>query len=206
MKKPKIYVLHSAPIIGTFIYPTKIGEIIVCNQCGIKQLPNLYEDVHFEFDSWNGEDIIQSESMFIVSSRLKHALENNDVKGCNFEKVTLSKSSFFEMGTKAWSSSLPEFWIMVITDRYKGPQIWWKKVPCKDCEKEKWNITEAGIISISVPFNTDPVPTRKVYFDSWKGADIFYLEDPDLPIITEKMATILKQFSNEINLLKSDWE
>lgn len=206
MNKSKIYVLHSAPVIGTIIYPTTIEEISICDKCGIKKQPKLYKNVHYEVDSWNGEHIIQGESIFMVTSILKEAFEKNDVKGCFFERVVISKSSFFEMGEEKDSTFLPAFWVLNVIEGYEGPEIWWEKVPCKDCEKEKWNITQAGIISISVPFNSDPVPKRTVYFDSWKGADIFYLQDPDVPIITEKIANILTSFCVEINLLESGWE
>lgn len=206
MEKPAIYVLHSAPVIGAIINSKEVEEEILCEKCRVKKLPKNHTKIKYEIDHYNNENIVQSESIFMVSNRLKHALEESEIKGCSFEKVEIKKSSYFEEANELANFVLPEFWSLNILARYEGPQIWWKKVPCNDCEKEKWDITNAGIISISVPFNSDPVPIRKVYFDSWKGADIFYLEDPDAPIITEKFAYLLKEFNCEINLLQSDWE
>lgn len=206
MEKPNIYILHSAPVIGVIINSKEVDDEILCEKCRIKKLPKNYKEIKYEIDYYNNENIVQGESTFMISNRLKDAIEKSELKGCSFEKVEIKKSSFFEEADELADFVLPEFWSLNVLERYNGPQIWWEKVPCNNCEKEKWDITNAGIISISVPFNSDPVPIRKVYFDSWKGADIFYLEDPDAPIITEQFANLLKKFNCEVNLLQSDWE
>ncbi|WP_445456146.1 hypothetical protein [Flavobacterium sp. HNIBRBA15423] len=205
MEKPNIYVLHSAIVIGIIVNSKVINEEIICQKCELKKLPKQYKEIKYEIDYWNNQDIVQGESIFMVSNRLKYALEESEIKGCSFEKVEILKSSFFEDKNQKEETNLPVFWSLNILERYIGPEIWWRKIPCKDCDKKKWDITNAGIISISVPFNIDPIPTRKVFFDSWKGADIFYLQDPDAPIVTEQFVDILKKFNCEINLLESDW-
>lgn len=205
MEKPSIFVLHSASIIGSLVFPTQIEEEIICSTCLIKKQPQKYINVHYELDSWNGEDIFQGETVFMISERLKTALEENNIKGCLFEKVTVKKSPFFEFGENAGSDVLPNFWKLNIQEHCSGPEVWWKRIPCENCSLKKWSITPAGIDSIAIPFNKEPVPMRTVFYDSWKGMDIFYLEDPDVPIVTEKLATILKQYNGEINLLETKW-
>ncbi|WP_428223896.1 hypothetical protein [Flavobacterium sp.] len=205
MEKQKIYVLHSASVIGMLGPETETIENKICAQCAIVELPFQYKNVHLYLDSWNAEDLIQSGNLFLVSDQLKVALTNHAIKGCAFEKIEVTKSEYF-YSSNVNQDNLPQYWQLQITSRCKGPEVWWERIPCGNCDKTKWKITNAGIVSISVPFNTDAVPTRKVYFDSWTGEDIFYLEDPDVPIITEKFLEILKQFNCEMNILESDWE
>lgn len=205
MNKPSIFVLSQVPVIGEIAEQSVYKTKILCLKCGMKSPIGYYEKVSYRLDFWDGEDIFQGYHLYIVSERLQDALLEKGIQGVTFEKIEILKGDYFEMGSQSWSGSLPSFYQLIINQRAKGPEIWWQYLPCEQCEKSKWDITEAGILALSAPFNIKPIPVRSVYYDSWGGEDVFYLEDPAMPIVTERFVNILKQFNGEVHLLESAW-
>lgn len=57
--------------------------------------PPLVEKLHYEFDDWLGDDILESFPCFIVTDRLKTCIEKTGLTGMTFDKVVISKSEKF---------------------------------------------------------------------------------------------------------------
>lgn len=75
--------------------------------------PPIVTKLHYIFDGWCGNDIIESFPCYIVSDLLKNELIKNSITGIVFDKVKVSKSrNFHEIFTNI---KLPEFHWLKIT-------------------------------------------------------------------------------------------
>lgn len=51
--------------------------------------------LHYEFDGWLGDDLLESFPCFIITGRVKRALEEMSLSGCLFDSVKVSRSETF---------------------------------------------------------------------------------------------------------------
>ena len=58
--------------------------------------PPLVKFLHYHFSGWMGDDILETFPCFIISERLKNAIENNKLTGIFFDFVKITKSEDFE--------------------------------------------------------------------------------------------------------------
>jgi len=58
--------------------------------------PPIVKFLHYRFSGWMGDDILETFPCFIISERLKNAIENNKLKGIFFDFVKITKSEDFE--------------------------------------------------------------------------------------------------------------
>ena len=56
----------------------------------------IIKHLHFVFDGWLGDDIIETSPCFLVSERLKLLIEKNMLSGCVFQNVEISYSDLFK--------------------------------------------------------------------------------------------------------------
>lgn len=74
--------------------------------------PPKVSHLHYEFDGWNGDDLLESFPCFIVTRRLAEALERDRLSGFELAAVQMSKSGEFE--DLYSDQDLPEFvWLQV---------------------------------------------------------------------------------------------
>ncbi|MGA2224073.1 MAG: hypothetical protein ABSH41_06505 [Syntrophobacteraceae bacterium] len=52
--------------------------------------------LHYEFDGWGGDELLESTPCFIVSERLAHEIERAQLTGISFDDVEVTKSDQFE--------------------------------------------------------------------------------------------------------------
>ena len=52
--------------------------------------------LHYEFEGWLGDDLLESTPAFIVSSKLEIELENSDLRDYKLEKCLITKSDEFK--------------------------------------------------------------------------------------------------------------
>jgi len=57
--------------------------------------PPVVEKLHYEFDSWLGDDILESFPCFLVSERLKNSIVFENLTGVAFDDVLISESDLF---------------------------------------------------------------------------------------------------------------
>lgn len=190
--KPKIYVLLKAAVKGQLGDKTIMDKSILCNQCNWKK--HTYKKIHYVIDAWWGEDLISGINFYLVSKRLKKALEDLNQNSFKTNKIIMSKADYFEVenfynpGEPLYSKRLPTFYHLDILGRAEGPEVWWKKTSCRYVDKcispqlTRWDITEAGR-NVKRSNFTEIIP-RLVYYDSWNGDDMFYLDDGVDPLVT----------------------
>lgn len=69
--------------------------------------------LHYEFDGWLGDDLLQSFPCYIITERLKTAFDEVSPSGCIFAFAEVSKSEIFNELYP--NRELPEFfWLQVI--------------------------------------------------------------------------------------------
>jgi hypothetical protein len=196
---PQIYVMIGFSVIGELGSKSKILQRSICDKCSIYKIE--YEKIEYIFDKWGGEDLIKAMDIFLVSERLKEALISADLKGITFKEVEVKKKKGFSYNEGAYGKTLPAFYHLIFKSHAKGPEIWWKKVKCNNCEKHKWDLTIEGIDASTDPIIMggseieNPAP-RNVFISSWKGEDVFHLEDPEiLPLVTKRFIDVLEKIN-----------
>jgi len=77
--------------------------------------PPTVSRLHYELEGWLGDDLLQSFPCFVVTARLKRALESIPASGCEFDSVEVTKSqTFAELYP---GRDLPEFFWLKPTGR-----------------------------------------------------------------------------------------
>ncbi|MEX2172315.1 MAG: hypothetical protein WD851_23545 [Pirellulales bacterium] len=75
--------------------------------------PPIVEKLSVRFEGWLGDDLLETFPCFLVTDRLRHAIEATGFTGCSFDEVEVSKSEEFD-------------------EMYPGrelPRFWWMKIP-----------------------------------------------------------------------------
>ena len=76
-------------------------------------MPPIVSNLHYEFDGWLGDDLLESYPCFICTELLMHRLNKNKFTGCKFDTCEVSKSEIFNQIYQ--SKELPVFyWLKVI--------------------------------------------------------------------------------------------
>jgi hypothetical protein len=58
--------------------------------------PPAVVKLDYEFQAWLGDDLVEEAGNFIVTARLKAALEEFGATGCSFDNVVISKAEGFD--------------------------------------------------------------------------------------------------------------
>lgn len=202
---PNIYVLSYIPSVGELGGKTKTISNKICEICGKDD--EKFEVISYWFEQWNGEDLIKAGGLnYFVSERLKLLLEVK-IEGINFQKAVIEKADYYKPSKKAYQKEIPSFYLLNIGNILDGPDIWWERDNvCQACSRQKWKITLIGIQST---VNSDPTATyvpRQVFKNKWNGEDIFCLEDPGLPIVTQNFLDIVNSLNGfKYELKTANW-
>lgn len=57
--------------------------------------PPLVSRLHYVFDGWLGDDLLESFPCYIVTARLREGLEKAEASGCRFDDVEVGRSETF---------------------------------------------------------------------------------------------------------------
>lgn len=57
--------------------------------------PPVVTKLHYEFDGWLGDEILESFPCFIVTSEVRNALENSTLSGYSFQEAIITTSPTF---------------------------------------------------------------------------------------------------------------
>ncbi|REC41604.1 hypothetical protein [Chryseobacterium pennipullorum] len=111
--------------------------------------PPLIKHLHYEFDGWMGNDILESFPCYIVTEQLRSDIESETLTGINFDNVLVSKSeTFLELYP---NKILPNFfWAKINGESYKDDFFITEKNILAISEKaysllKKFNIDQADI-------------------------------------------------------------
>jgi hypothetical protein len=82
-------------IMYRFIEPEVAGGLGKQSDVDNSVHPPLVRRLHYEFDGWLGDDILETFPCIIVTERLKDRLELEKLSGIVFSDVIVTKSSTF---------------------------------------------------------------------------------------------------------------
>ncbi len=86
-----------------------IGEHSVIDRSSGKM---VVRKLHYEFDGWLGDELLESTPCFIVSERLAREIERAQLTGVGFDDVAVTKSDQFEQIYP--NRQLPKFvWLQI---------------------------------------------------------------------------------------------
>src|SRR5262249_34240570 len=75
--------------------------------------PPLVKRLHYEFDGWLGDDLLEAFPIFIITDRLKDRLQTLGATGYELDNVKVTKSEFYR-AMEPDSPPLPGFhWLKV---------------------------------------------------------------------------------------------
>ncbi len=77
--------------------------------------PPKVENLHYEFDDWLGDDLIATFPCFVVTNRLREAIQRASATGCTFADLEISKSELFSEINPL--RKLPQFHWLIVTGR-----------------------------------------------------------------------------------------
>lgn len=77
--------------------------------------PPVVTRLHYEFQGWQGDDLLQTFPCFIVTDRLSSALGQAQLSGFTFDRVEVSTSQ--EFNVRHPSRRLPKFYWLRVTGR-----------------------------------------------------------------------------------------
>jgi len=86
--------LGDSSIIDTSVHPPKISKL------------------HYQFDGWLGDDLLETFPCYIVTEKMKEKIESNNLSGARFDSVMISVSDQFQEMYP--NKTLPQFfWLKV---------------------------------------------------------------------------------------------
>ncbi|MDQ0065119.1 hypothetical protein [Chryseobacterium lathyri] len=111
--------------------------------------PPLIKNLHYEFDGWLGDDILESFPCYVMTETLRKAIEFENLTGIYFNEVLISKSeTFLELYP---NKELPNFfWAKINGEPYKDDFFITEKIILAISDRaysllKKYNITQAEI-------------------------------------------------------------
>ncbi|PTT43700.1 hypothetical protein DBR28_00195 [Chryseobacterium sp. HMWF028] len=101
------------------IEPEVAGNIGDNTDMDTSFFPPLIKNLHYEFDGWLGDDILESFPCYIMTEALRKAIETEDFTGIHFSEVLVSKSeTFLDLYP---NKELPNFfWAKINGEPYKA--------------------------------------------------------------------------------------
>lgn len=189
---PHIYTLASVPAIGEIGPATIVEDFPECPVCD-RRKPPVFKFIEYRFDRWAGEDLVTAMGYYAVSERLRLELQRAGISGIDFRDLKVSQGDDFEITNDAYSKTLPKYYHLIITGTASGPELWWTSETCLNCGVKHWDITRLGIKAQGAVLIGEVGTPREVFKDSWQGHDIFNLEDPGLPVVTQRFVDLIQQ-------------
>ncbi|KFF18848.1 hypothetical protein [Chryseobacterium sp. JM1] len=94
--------------------------------------PPLIKNLHYEFDGWLGDDILESFPCYIVTEQLRKGIESEYLTGISFDEVLISKSETF----------------LELYPEKELPNFYWAKIH-GEAHKDDFLITEQNTLALS---------------------------------------------------------
>ncbi|GEJ48147.1 hypothetical protein [Chryseobacterium sp. ON_d1] len=114
------------------IEPEVAGGLGEQTQIDNSFFPPLIKNLHYEFEGWLGDDILESFPYYMVTERLRDGIELAKLTGVIFDKVLISKSeTFLELYP---DRELPNFFLAKING---------------ESSRDDFFITEKNVLAIS---------------------------------------------------------
>jgi hypothetical protein len=78
-----------------FIEPEVAGGLGKETEMDSSIHPPIVKKLHYEFEGWLGDDILETFPCFIVTDRLKNSIEHEKLSGIIFSDVIITRSTVF---------------------------------------------------------------------------------------------------------------
>jgi hypothetical protein len=79
-----------------YISPEVAGQLGEHTRLDPSQHPPIVMELHYEFDGWLGDDLLEGFPCFLVTEKLAEALKGSELTGWRLKDVAVSKSAIFE--------------------------------------------------------------------------------------------------------------
>lgn len=185
--QPEIYTLMSCPMIGQLGPDSEIVEREPCPTCGVGY-PEEVKFLDYQFDTWERAELIKAgRDNYAITRRLYDEFQKVGLKGLSSEPMTVSRGRIFEDIDPEHKIVIPEFVRLLIVGRADGPSGWWERGDvCPVCGRVNWKPTERVNQARFAKYSDKPGPPRLVSATTWKGDDMFLLNDPGPPVVTDR--------------------
>ena len=203
--EPAIYTIATVPTTVELGPATEPDDSEPCPVCGLPP-DRDYKSVELVFDIWEGEDLVTAIDVYAVSERLRDALEQAGTTGARFEDIKVSKGDYFELTPEAYADELPRFYRLYFDGTATGPETWWTGELCEACGRRSWRRTDEGMDAEMAIALGQPAPPREVYRGSWSRDDLFRVEDPGPPLVTERAKEVFERLPvREVSFQPAEW-
>jgi hypothetical protein len=192
---PRLYCLDRVPVVG------RLGAVrppgINCPQCGRET--RSFDQLELILDAVPRCDLVASASgEYFATPRLVGELAHLHARGYSSHPISVGISDDFRLS----SPGIEEMWTqaaqleyMVITGKCDGP--WTRNTQGSACAICGRPIpTPLGDDSLDPLLMDDAEQPTLVYADTWHGEDFFTVSEPGLPVITERVVTVLRAMGN----------
>lgn len=181
-------------MLGTIGDDTVIEYGETCVVCGREGPPKI-EFLEYVFDVWERADIVTTYDTYAVTDRLQNILKSSHLKGFQFGEMKVSKSEIFRETDPNDEVKLPKFFELIITGRAAaGPSGWWEYAgTCEGCSRPIWKHTDRVSAALSSVLKGEIGPPREVKKETWNEDDIFLLDDPGPPVVTQAFVDVFER-------------
>lgn len=202
--KPSIFTFNSIHYNGMLGAGSFKVQQPVCSICNRELASEIkYAQIEFDFESYNGEDLIFSMDCILVSQTLFDALEAKQIKGYAPVKVKCKKSKYFEGDFK----NIKEFiYLAIFPPTVKNVPIAYQfGEKCKECGLMKVDFDTLDM-DLMYRESTKNQEQLKVYYNFWNGNDIFNFLDHTEIGVTQKFLDVIKDFNCPENvIIPAEW-
>lgn len=196
MPLPKIYSLETVAVVGHLRH---VAPNIYCPQC--RRRIAHYQELELYLDIWPRCDLVGAQGgEYFASERLIAKLETIGAQGYAHRAAPVHLSDDFHRLHPDVQEITPElagFHYLMITAQADGPlRVSERGEECPQCRRPRAIQTRPPsldvIQSVRVGDTSALTPTL-VFPESWHGEDIFHHAETRKPLITERIAAILKE-------------
>jgi|GEM_PF-728463 len=202
--KPKIYTFNCDRYNGQFGSESFRVQQPVCTGCNRALVSEIkYAKIEFEFEQYNGEDLIFSNACLIVSQKLLEALEAQNVKGYAPIRVKNKRSKYFEGDFKSIGTFI---YLAIFPPEVKNIPIAYSFADkCSECGLVKGDFSTLDM-DLMFRESTENQQHLQVYHNSWNENDVFGFLDHAEIGVTQKFLDVIKDFNcPDTIIIPAEW-
>lgn len=193
---PQLYTLETVPVVGHLGHtvPTSIN----CPECGRELKP--YQEIELVLDLWPKCDLVAAKgNAYFISDSFLSRLQDISGRGYAHYPAIVNISDDFRRAYPSIieiPSELQRFYYFVVTGRCDGP--WTRNIRaelCTTCGQRKSRPKNFNALASEI-IGDAPIQPTLVFTETWQGDDFFFVSEPGPPLITERIALILKSTGN----------
>jgi hypothetical protein len=191
---PALYTLDKVPAVGHL--GRTVPFSISCPECG--RNTQDYHDVDIVLESLPECDLVSAGGSYFASDVLLTKLRTIGARGYTSRSAVNTVSDqlhLAEPGILDRVDEMPTLSYLIVTGRCDGPWVRHERgSTCATCGQPRGQRLGASTSASEV--SADLQRAALVWPETWHGEDMFYLSEPGPPIVTERIATLLRDTGN----------